>query len=174
MGVVFRARDRLTGQDVALKRVLRTPQEWQPSPIDDRAPQRPARPTEQVTVGDQSIDVPFAQQVTRMAGLDRPHTSDTVVSIAQDQLGLALGREFRTLASLRHPNIVSVFDYGFEAAQQPFFTMELLRDAQPLLTLAKDLPFADRIRLLLSILQALTYLHRRGILHREICNPNFV
>ena len=48
-------------------------------------------------------------------------------------VGLALAREFRTLASLRHLNIVSVFDYGFESAERPFFTMELLPDAEPIL-----------------------------------------
>src|SRR5947209_2938415 len=35
---------------------------------------------------------------------------------------LALAHEFKTLASLRHPNIVSVIDYGFDAQRQPFFT----------------------------------------------------
>ncbi len=30
-------------------------------------------------------------------------------------LRIALGREFKFLASLRHPNIISVLDYGFDA-----------------------------------------------------------
>jgi eukaryotic-like serine/threonine-protein kinase len=37
---------------------------------------------------------------------------------------IAFSDEFLTLASLRHPNIISVLDYGFED-KQPYFTMEL-------------------------------------------------
>ncbi len=40
-------------------------------------------------------------------------------------LRLALAQEFRTLASLRHPHIISVLDYGFDAQHQPYFTMDL-------------------------------------------------
>src|SRR5690349_4537213 len=42
---------------------------------------------------------------------------------------LALAQEFRMLASLRHPNIISVLDYGFDEQRQPFFTMDLLENA---------------------------------------------
>ena len=45
---------------------------------------------------------------------------------------LALAQEFRLLASLRHPHIISVFDYGFDSARQPYFTMELLDQPQTL------------------------------------------
>ena len=43
---------------------------------------------------------------------------------------LALTREFQTLATLRHPNIIGVLDYGFDAEQNPFFAMPLLKDAE--------------------------------------------
>src|SRR5262245_19353466 len=42
----------------------------------------------------------------------------------------ALTREFAALASLKHPNIISVLDYGFDDLRQPFFTMELLEGAE--------------------------------------------
>ena len=37
----------------------------------------------------------------------------------ETNLQLALAREFKTLASLRHPHIVSVLDYGFDEQRQP-------------------------------------------------------
>jgi eukaryotic-like serine/threonine-protein kinase len=83
---------------------------------------------------------------------------------------MALAREFRTLASLRHPNIISVLDYGFDADQSPFFTMTLLEDARDLLRTRSDT--ATRIDLFLQILQALSYLHRHGILHRDLKPAN--
>lgn len=86
----------------------------------------------------------------------------------------ALAQEFRTLATLRHPNIISVLDYGFDAQQKPYFTMELLEDAQPLQRFAADAPFAVRIELLLQLLRALKYLHRRGIIHRDLKPSNLL
>ena len=83
-----------------------------------------------------------------------------------------LAQEFRTLASLRHPNIVSVLDYGFDAEQKPFFTMELLDNAEQLHTAARELSTTARLQLILQILQALIYLHRRGIIHRDLKPAN--
>jgi len=81
---------------------------------------------------------------------------------------LALANEFRTLASLRHPNVISVLDYGFDAAQQPYFAMEFLDHPQTIVEAGRDLSTDRRVDLLLQLLQALTYLHRRGILHRDL------
>ncbi|NDJ54117.1 MAG: protein kinase [Chloroflexi bacterium] len=85
---------------------------------------------------------------------------------------LALAREFRTLASLRHPNIIDVLDYGFDEQRRPFYTMELLRDAPNLLDAARGLPLDRQVGHLIQILQALAYLHRRGIVHRDLKPEN--
>src|SRR5438477_5792413 len=50
---------------------------------------------------------------------------------------LALAGEFRTLSSLRHPNIISVLDYGFDEARKPYFTMEYLPDPQTIFDAGK-------------------------------------
>src|SRR5688500_9643550 len=42
---------------------------------------------------------------------------------------IALSHEFKTLASLRHPHIVRVLDYGFDAEKRPYFTMEYIEEA---------------------------------------------
>lgn len=80
---------------------------------------------------------------------------------------LALAREFQLLASLRHPYIISVLDYGFDA-QRPYFTMSLLEEPQDICQHAQTASFDAKIDLVLQMLQALTYLHRRGIVHRDL------
>ena len=85
---------------------------------------------------------------------------------------LLLAREFRLLASLRHPNIISVLDYGFDDHQRPFYAMEVVNNPQTLLEAGRDLDLEQQIGLLLQMLQALMYLHRRGVIHRDIKPSN--
>jgi eukaryotic-like serine/threonine-protein kinase len=81
MGTVYRAYDRLTGEYVALKRII--------------------------------------------------HNAKTLSTNPDLRLGLI--REFQMLASLRHPNIIKILDYGLDADDQPYFAMELVDKPQTLL-----------------------------------------
>ena len=89
-----------------------------------------------------------------------------------NELRLALAHEFQTLASLRHPHIISVLDYGFDEKQLPYFAMTYLNDAQTIVEAAKQANTSQKIQYILELLQALAYLHRRGILHRDIKPEN--
>jgi tRNA A-37 threonylcarbamoyl transferase component Bud32/tetratricopeptide (TPR) repeat protein len=115
MGIVFRARDRVTGRVLALKR-----------PLGDGSPSLP-----------------------RHAEL--------------------LEKEFRTLIALKHPRVIEVFDYGFDAAG-PFYTMELLDGDD--LKAQSPLPWQKVCAILHDIASCLALLHARGLVHRDVSPSN--
>ncbi len=89
-----------------------------------------------------------------------------------EEFYVGLAREFQSLASLRHPNIISVYDYGFDDQRQPFLVMERLENALEIPVAGAQLPLADRIQLLQQMFEAINYLHRRGIIHRDLKPSN--
>ncbi len=97
-------------------------------------------------------------------------TEDTPLNTKE--FNFALANEFRILASLRHPNIISVIDYGFDDGDNPYFVMDLLDHAEPITVASKRKPIEQRIDYVIQMLQALAYLHRRGIIHRDLKPAN--
>lgn len=79
-----------------------------------------------------------------------------------------LAREFKLLTALRHQHIIQVRDYGFDPAGQPFLALELLAEASTITAAGAALPLDERLELLSQALQALAYLHRRGVLHHDL------
>jgi len=85
---------------------------------------------------------------------------------------IVLAHEFKMLATLNHPNIINVLDYGFDDEKNPYFTMELLQDAHGIVEFGRDKTLEERIRLFGQTLQALDYLHRRNVVHCDIKPDN--
>jgi serine/threonine protein kinase len=160
MGAVYEVYDRLTGQQVALKRMalgagIPTAHTHSSIPADTLFVQASAELTATVAPG------PLVSDLTQAI---RVEVNDSSERQAQR---LALAQEFRTLSSLRHPHIISVLDYGFYADETPFFTMELLEGAKSLQDAAQGLPLSAQVDLLAQVAQALAYLHRHGVIHRD-------
>jgi serine/threonine protein kinase len=152
MGEVCRSRDRLTEEIVALKRALRMPSA--------------AANTELATCD-------LSETKTRNPAAIMEVSVPPMCTSEQSHMGrLALASEFRVLSSLRHPNIVSVLDYGFQSDGLPFFTMELLPDPVDIVCAARGQPLDFQLDLLFQLLRALSYLHRHGIVHRDLKPPN--
>jgi serine/threonine-protein kinase len=118
MGVVYRARDRRLGREVALKRL-----------------------------SEQLIDHPKAVRYFL--------------------------REARAVATLSHPNIVTLYDVDQEDGV-PFLTMELLEGRNLAQIVSSRGPFssADTARLGAQAAAGLACAHRQGIVHRDVKSAN--
>lgn len=84
-------------------------------------------------------------------------------------------REAKTMAQLRHPNIITIHDYG-EQDGLPFIVMEYLTGE----TLAQMLEKRERLSvdeslpLLEELATALDYAHAQGVIHRDIKPSNVI
>jgi serine/threonine protein kinase len=77
-------------------------------------------------------------------------------------------REARTAANLRHPNVITVFDFGQDERGVPYLVLEYI-EGPTLADLMDQGLDDDRIPDLLDQIAAgLDYAHRRGVIHRDI------
>jgi serine/threonine protein kinase len=81
-------------------------------------------------------------------------------------------REAQSIAHLRHPNIVNVFDFG-EFEGTPYMIVEFVERGS-LGTVVKNGPLDRKVmlRYLHGIASALDYAHSRGIVHRDVKPAN--
>ncbi|MDH5675071.1 MAG: protein kinase [Myxococcales bacterium] len=78
-------------------------------------------------------------------------------------------RAYYSLVDIDHPHIVRVYDYGFDG-DAPFYTMELLDG--PELSERAPLPPAEVVVILRQLASALSALHARRLLHRDLSLGN--
>ena len=82
-------------------------------------------------------------------------------------------REARAAASLSHPNLCSLYDYG-ESDGKPYMVLEYLPNGslEELLKGDKPLPDGDTHRIAGEIAAGLAHAHARGLVHRDLKPAN--
>ena len=83
--------------------------------------------------------------------------------------------EAETLASLKHDNIVTLFDYEKTPDGRYYLALEYI-DGPRFTDLLRQGPMAPEhvVRLILQVLRALRYAHKKGVVHRDLKPSNLL
>jgi len=82
-------------------------------------------------------------------------------------------REAKTLASLSHPNIVKVLDYG-EYEATPYLVMEFVSGGSLKSRMNRPIPYAEAAAILAPVARALYHAHQQKIVHRDVKPENIL
>ncbi len=84
-------------------------------------------------------------------------------------------REAALMASVSHPNVLSVFDFG-EVDGRPYLVMEYVEggDLRRLMRPGKPMAVPEVLAILHPVGEALECLHRQGVLHRDLKPENIL
>lgn len=95
---------------------------------------------------------------------------------ADDQVVARFQTEAQTLSRLSHPNLVSVFDFGVTARQEPFMVMDF-HSGQSMDSYLQEngaLTAEFGVALFTQVLDGLSAVHKAGIVHRDIKPSNLL
>ncbi len=94
--------------------------------------------------------------------------------IANPEAAERFRREARMSASLTHPNLVAIHDFGIESGRGAFLVMELLvgKTVRQQLMLGGRLPAARTLEILRGVCSAVEAAHKRGLVHRDLKPEN--
>lgn len=90
-----------------------------------------------------------------------------------DELRSRFLREAQAAGSLQHPNVVTVYDFG-EVDGHLYIAMEFVsgEDLEAILARRAPITVAQKIEIVVDVLNGLGYAHKRGIVHRDIKPAN--
>lgn len=150
-------------------------------PLDQHAEDAPVRPGDQL--GPYTIESPLGSGAMGLVFAARHAGTGRLIAlklIRPDASSPAARRRFETegraLARLRHPGIAQVHDAGVAHCRGqalPYLAMELVQ-GRPITDAARDLPRADRLRLIERVCRAVHHAHLNGVVHRDLKPANIL
>lgn len=146
----------------------------QPADTEVSTPERIGRYRIEKIIGKGGFGLVFLghdEQLARSVAVKVPHAP--LVSKAEDAEAYLV--EARTVAGLDHPHIVPVYDVG-STAEYPCFVVSKYVDGTDLDALIRRgrQQYAEVIRLVATIAEALHYAHKQGLVHRDVKPANIL
>ncbi|MBD3249279.1 protein kinase [Candidatus Woesearchaeota archaeon] len=75
--------------------------------------------------------------------------------------------EWKTLITLNHPNLVTVYSGGTN-----FYVMDLIRNMQDIKKIKKDYSIENKIKIIIGAAKGLSEAHKNGLIHRDVKPAN--
>ncbi len=106
--------------------------------------------------------------------LERP-LAIKVLSSLDDELRERFAREARSAASLKHPNIVTLYDVG-DVDGRPFIAMEYIDGETLAEAIRRNAPLSlgRKLQLMMDLCAGLGHAHRNDIVHRDVKPANLM
>ena len=108
-------------------------------------------------------------------GLEREVALKVMASaiVSDNELKERFEREAKSVARLQHPNIVTVYDLGYDDQGAPYIAMEYLKGQDLEHRIRRDpLTFREKLDVVAQTCRGLAHAHKNGIVHRDIKPAN--
>jgi eukaryotic-like serine/threonine-protein kinase len=93
-------------------------------------------------------------------------------ALPSTELQARLTREAKIIASLEHPAIVPVHDFGLLADGRPFYVMKRVNGRTLQACIDAGVPLAERLRIYERVCEAVGFAHAHGVIHRDLKPEN--
>ncbi len=96
--------------------------------------------------------------------------------ILNEQTVQRFQQEAKTVATLKHPNVIAVHDFGLSEYGQPYMVMDFI-DGPTLSELIQErgsLPLPEALDIFAQVCEALEHAHSHGVLHRDLKPGNIM
>ncbi|MGD9683129.1 MAG: serine/threonine protein kinase [Candidatus Obscuribacterales bacterium] len=97
--------------------------------------------------------------------------------LVSDQISIKrFQQEAQAASHLQHPNVITVYDYGFVASGQPYLVMDFLEgeSLSDIIRRDKQVTVKRMIPIFIQACEALEHAHQKGVIHRDLKSSNIM